>query len=182
MGAGCYLCEKKYDPIPGNRIGDAVGACKLCGVLACLAHGMRSASRPAYICGCCVPNLLAVAAVKHLGTGDSPLQPSPSGDKPSPDTPSGFSQWAIDISKVDDVISDLAHDRWKWLRDDTEYLSRLLGQPGSKVSAVLAFARPDADQARDLMAAAAAFATHLRLPPDEMILVLQQVGLDVRVA
>ena len=48
MGASCYLCERRYDTINGQIGGDAVGACKLCGVFACLAHGMRNANDPAF--------------------------------------------------------------------------------------------------------------------------------------
>jgi hypothetical protein len=180
MGASCYLCEQNYGTITGKDRADAVGACKLCGVLACLAHGIRNPNRPAYVCGCCVPNLLAVAAVKRSGSGESPTRTPPSDTEPSPDAPSGFSQWAREISKVEDVIGDLADEHWAWLRDDMEYLSRLFVNPRAP-AALRAYARSDADQARALMAAAAAIATKMNLPAHEMIPVLQQVAQSVKV-
>jgi hypothetical protein len=179
MGAGCYLCELNYGTIPGKSAGDAVGACKLCGVLACLAHAIRNASRPAYTCGVCVPNLLAAAAVRNLGAGGTPPRPVSGGDDPSPDAPSSYARWALDVDDIEDVIGSLADDRWAWMRDDVEYLQKLLVDPYAPAS-LRAFAHPGADRARTLMAAAAAFATHLRLPPHELLPELQQVAVDVK--
>lgn len=179
MGAGCYLCALNYGGIPGQSTGDAVGACKLCGVLACLAHGLRNANRPAWICGCCAPNLLATAAIKHLGAGGSPPQPATGDDGTSPNAPSGYSQWALDINEIDDVIGSLADERWAWMQQDVAYLSRLLAEPETP-EALRAFARHGADRARTLMAAAAALATQLRLPPEEMIPALQHVAQNVK--
>ena len=179
MSAGCYLCEMNYAALTGRNIGDAVGACNLCGVLACLAHGMRDANRPAYVCGCCVPNLLAAAAVRLLDPVEMDPQTSPGDLQQLPDTPSRFSQWALDIDKVDDVIGDLADDRWAWIQQDMEYLLKLLVSPEAP-AALRAFARPGADQARDLITAAAAIATKLNLPSHEMSPVLRQVAQGVR--
>lgn len=179
MGAGCYLCEHQYGAIPEQDNGDAVGACKLCGVLACLAHGMRNPNRPAYVCGCCVPNLLAVAAVTRLGAGDAPPPTSPSDSEPPPTPPSDFSHWAADISNVDDVIADFANDSWAEIHHDIEYLSTFLADPAMP-AALRAFAGSDAGQARALMAAAAAIASKLDLPPQEMNPVLRQVVQAVR--
>jgi hypothetical protein len=179
MGADCYLCELSYDAIPEHSKGDAVGACKLCGVLACLAHGQRDANRPAFVCGCCLPNLLAAAAVKQLGGGDSPPQTSPDDHEPPPDTPSDFSQWALNISNVDDVIGDFADDRWAWLHEDIKFLSTLLVDQ-TMPAALRGFAQPDAGRARALMAAAAAIAIKLSLPSHEMIPVLQHVAQAVK--
>lgn len=173
MGASCYLCERRYDTINGQNKGDAVGACKLCGVLACLAHGMRNASDPAYVCGCCVPNLLTVAAVWHLRGGDTPPRPSPGDQNPSPVNPSGFTQWAPKISKLDDVITDIADDQWAWIHRDIEYLLTLIVDREAPV-ALRMFAGPDASVARTLIAAAIAIATRLNLPSHEMLPVLQQ--------
>jgi len=181
MSAACYLCELNYDTITGQSRGDAVGTCKLCGVLACLAHGMRNPNRPAYVCGCCVPNLLAAAAVRILGQGDSsvprsPISPSAPGDHDAlPDPPSGFSEWALTIGAVDDVIGDLADDHWAWLHEDIAYLSKFLAA-GDAPTALRAFAHPDAEPARVLMAAAVAIATKLNLPAHEMSPALQPVA------
>lgn len=178
MGAACYLCELNYGTIPDHGRGDAVGACKLCGVLACLAHGVRNKSRPAYICGCCAPNLLTAAAHKAGGAAAPPARPPDAGD-PAGDLPSGFAIWARDIEDVSDVITDLADDHWAWLRDDMDYLSRLLA--GTELPADLrAYARPEAARARVLMAAAAALAVRLELPERELLPELQRVALEVR--
>jgi len=184
MGAGCYLCELNYGTMPGKSAGDAAGACKLCGVLACLGHAIRDANRPAYLCGCCVPNLLAAAALNQLRAGDLPpdIAPPPADDEPSPDMPSGYAQWAVDISEVNDAINDLADDRWTWLRADMSYLSKLLEDADAKgPEEVRMFAHPEARRARSLMGAAAAFAVQLNLPPYELTPVLQVVAQDVRV-
>lgn len=173
MGASCYLCERSYNTINGQRTGDAVGACKLCGVLACLAHGSRNANDPAFVCGCCMPNLLTVAAAWHLGEGDTPPAPSPNDRQTSPRSPSGFAQMAPRISKLDDVIPDIAGDQWAWIHNDIEYLLKLLADREAP-AALRAFAEPDAIVARTLMAAAIAIATKLNLPSDEMHPMLQQ--------
>lgn len=176
MGASCYLCERRYDTINGQSQGDAVGACKLCGVFACLAHGMRNANDPAYVCGCCVPNLLTVAALWHLRGGDPPPQGSPGDRQPSPESPSGFAQWAPRISKLDDVITDIADDQWAWIHEDIEYLLKLIVDREAP-AALRAFAGPEASVARNLMAAAIAIATKLDMPSHEMLATLQQAML-----
>ena len=173
MGASCYLCERRYDTINGQSRGDAVGACKLCGVLACLAHGMRNANDPAFVCGCCVPTLLTVAALWHLRGGDTPPRHSPDDGQASPKSPSGFTQLAPGISKLDDVITDIADDQWAWIHNDIEYLLKLLADREAP-AALRAFAEPDAIVARTLMAAAIAIATKLNLPSNEMHPMLQQ--------
>lgn len=179
MGAACYLCELKYGSIPGQSPGDAVGACKLCGVLACLAHGMRDKSRPAYVCGCCVVGLLTVAAGKKSGGAGAPPVRPPDDNGPSTDLPSGFSLWARDIDDVEDVIDDLADERWTWMRNDAAYLSGLLAGPDTPAD-LRAYARPGAAKARSLMAAAVALATQLNLPEHELLPALQRVVLEVR--
>lgn len=173
MGASCYLCERRYDIINGQSPGDAVGACKLCGVLACLGHGMRNANDPAFVCGCCVPNLLTVAAAWHLRGGDTPPQTSPDDRQPSPKNPSGFAQLAPRISKLDDLITDIADDQWAWIHSDIEYLQKLLVDREAP-AALRMFAAPDAVVARALMAAAIAIATRLKMPSHEMLPMLQQ--------
>lgn len=179
MGAACYLCEHQYGLIPGQSPGDAVGACKLCGVLACLAHGMRDKSRPAYVCGCCVVGLLAAAAGKTAGgKGDAPAGPRDDRD-PTAGGPSGFALWAREVEEVEDVIDDLAGERWTWLRDDAAYLSQLLAGPETPVS-LRGYARPGATRSRALMGAAAAFATQLNLPESELAPSLRLVVQEVR--
>ncbi|TAM98173.1 MAG: hypothetical protein EPN40_06785 [Rhodanobacteraceae bacterium] len=72
------------------------------------------------------------------------------------------------------MIGDLVDDRWAWLQRDMESLSILFS--ATQVPAELsAFARQDAGRSRSLIAAAAAMAMALHLPPQEMIPVLQQV-------
>jgi hypothetical protein len=173
MGANCYLCERSYDTINGQSPGDAVGACKLCGVFACLAHGMRNANDPAYVCGCCLPNLLTVAALWHLRSGGVSPQGSPGDRQPSPESPSGFAQWAPRISKLDDVITDIADEQWAEIHQYIEYLLKLLVDRDGP-TALRAFAGPDAVVARNLMAAAIAIATKWNLPSHEMHPMLQQ--------
>jgi hypothetical protein len=179
MGAACYLCELKYGSIPGQSPGDAVGACKLCGVLACLAHGMRDKSRPAYVCGCCVVGLLTVAAGKTSGGAGAPPARPPDDSGPSTDQLSGFSIWAQGVHDIEDVIGDWADERWAEVRDDAAYLSRLLAGPAAPKD-LKAYARPGAAQARSLMAAAVALATQLDLTEQDLLPLLQRVVLEVR--
>ena len=83
MTASCYLCEKGgHETLPDTSVGDAVGACKLCGVLACLGHGQRDGGQPAYICGICLANLLAVASTKKISTAPPTTPTRPSNGKP----------------------------------------------------------------------------------------------------
>ena len=173
MGASCYLCERRYDTINGQNKGDAVGACKLCGVLAWSSARHAQCERPRLRLRGCVPNLLTVAAVWHLRGGDTPPTPSPGDQNPSPVNPSGFTQWAPKISKLDDVITDIADDQWAWIHRDIEYLVKLIVDREAPV-ALRMFAGPDASVARTLIAAAIAIATRLNLPSHEMLPVLQQ--------
>ncbi len=178
MGAGCYLCESGYGYIPDTAPGDAVGACKLCGVLACLAHGVRNKSRPAYVCGCCVPNLLAAAAALTLPMNPPGGVPPPTGQtdhgEPPGDQPSSFVRWTREVNQADDVIGDLAEPRWEQLRDRMAYFSRWLA--GAEAPAILrGYSHPGAEQARILMAAAIAFASELELPGHELLPALQEV-------
>jgi hypothetical protein len=172
MSAGCYLCELNLGFIPGQSPGDAVGACKLCGVLACLAHGYRNASKPAYTCGVCVPNLLAVAAVKRLPTGDqAPYRPPGGSPLFDPNAPPDFGVWASDINNVEDVIVDFGGDHWRSIRRDADYLVRSLA--AATPAPLQPFTRSGSDQARVLMATAIALAVHMRLPAHEMIPILR---------
>lgn len=173
MSAGCYLCEIKLGFVPGHSPGDAVGSCKLCGVFACLAHAYRNGGKPGYLCGCCVVNLLTVAATKKPPGGGAPPQPRGPKDPPQsdPSAPSGFAAWAEEVEEVADVIPDFAGKRWSSIRERTDYLTGYLGRPdGSAVRNLLA----DGEKARILMAAAIAIATEMRLPMEEMIPTLQQ--------
>lgn len=168
MGAACYLCALGYGTIPDAFPGDAVGACKLCGVLACLAHGMRDKSVPAYQCGCCVVGLLATAARRQTGD-DPPAPPAPPGGDgtPPPGSPPGFAIRAHSIDTVEDVIVDFSEPRWDGVRSDMAMLERDLA--GAGAPAVLrAFSRPQAARARRLLAAAIAVAAKLELPGDEV--------------
>ena len=172
MGAGCYLCEMRYGTIPGHEAGDAVGACKQCSVFACLAHGYRNGSKPAYICGCCLPNLLTTAAIKQVGIGGGPSKPSPGGPSTG-DTPS-YTDPAIDITELADAIGNLQDDRWSWLNKDVEFLTRALAEPAAP-ELLRGFTNPNAARARELMAAAVAIAHQLRLPAHELLPPLQAV-------
>jgi hypothetical protein len=170
MGAACYLCEMNYGTIPGHSPGDAVGACKLCGALACLAHGLRNGSRPAYICGCCLPNLLIAAATRQTG-GKAAAPPA---DDPGPSSypPAGYTAWARDIDEVADVLGDPADDRWAWMRSDVEFLSRPF-DAAEVPEELRGYARPGAAAARQLLGTAMALAVALRLPEHELLPALQ---------
>lgn len=165
MAASCYLCEQGYDTIPERSTGDAVGACKLCGVLACLGHGMRNPNRPAYVCGCCVPNLLAAAAVHRV----DPAR-----------VPSDLAAWARDVVTVQDVIVDFDGDHWGGVRNRMESLLRIFARR-DMADALQMFeqARPDASMS--LLAAATAIAVTLNLPQDELLPVLRGVTQAVQV-
>jgi len=179
MSAGCYLCELNFGVIPDQSQGEAVGSCKLCGVLACLAHGYRNADRPAYICGVCLPNLLTVAAVRKLPKGDDPPTRASSDDAPEPEPTgdSGFAAWAGEIDEVEDVIGDFAGDRWLSIRNDVSYLVGFLAR--SEATILPAFSEANAIQSRTLMATAVAIATHERLPEHEMIPMLRRATVAV---
>ena len=169
MGAVCYLCELNYGVIPGQTAGDAAGACKLCGVLACRGHGVRNASKPAYICGCCLPNLLASAALRQAG-GAAPLPPR---DTPAPqDGASGYGAWAVGLHEVADVLGDPEATRWAWMREDVNYLARPFDANGVP-EGMRAFAKPQAGEARRLLATAITLAVALRLPEDELLPILR---------
>ena len=186
MTASCYLCEKGgHETLPDTSVGDAVGACKLCGVLACLGHGQRDGGQPAYICGICLANLLAVASTKKISTAPpttptlpsdgKPPQPS-GGDQTSEPAPiTGYALWAAGINGPRDVIDDYEEPRWASVRNDADYLARALS--GSDLPQELrVFAGAELAQARVLMGAALAVATKLSLAPEEMIPQLQQVA------
>jgi len=162
----------KYGTIPGHDAGDAVGACKQCSVFACLAHGYRNGGKPAYICGCCLPNLLTTAAIKQVGIGGGPSKPSPA--RPSTSGPPSYADPAIDINELADAIADLHEHRWAWLRKDVEYLARALAEPRAP-EFLRGFANPSATRSRELMAAAVAIAHQLKLPAHELLPSLQAV-------
>lgn len=162
MAAGCYLCQKQYSEIPGQAAGDAVGSCKLCGVLACLAHGRRDPNRPAYICGCCVPNLLAAAATRRVDP-----------DRVPPD----MDPWARDVDMVKDVVPDFDGEDWSAVRTDIEFLSNQLSRAAPKALRPLVGAMNLREQ--QLMAAAIAIAVRLRLHADELIPTLQLLTAEV---
>ena len=71
MAASCYLCAIGNKTIPHTEAGDALGVCKLCGVLACQGHAVRDASYPRWICVLCDITLLATAAVLQSGDQDA---------------------------------------------------------------------------------------------------------------
>lgn len=187
MGASCYLCSfSNYGVLPGQSPGDAVGACKTCGILVCLGHGIHNPSDPSFKCGICIPNLLAAAASRKQGPGGTPPSSPETEDQPLPDRPLGYSRWAAEINEVEDVIPDLASDRWSSIRNDIEYLSRSLESDGALTEYLSRslesdgaptsneFAGPDARQARALMAAAIAIAAHLNLPEHDLTPVLRR--------
>ncbi|HXE78525.1 MAG TPA: hypothetical protein VN614_09800 [Rhodanobacter sp.] len=162
MAADCYLCQKRYSEIPGQAAGDAVGSCKLCGVLACLAHGRRDPNRPAYICGCCVPNLLAAAATRRVDPDHAPPDMDP---------------WARDVETVKDVLPDFDGDDWSAVRSDVEFLSSQLGRSAPKALQSLVGAMDSREQ--QLLAAAIAIAVRLQLHADELIPTLQLLTASV---
>lgn len=162
MAADCYLCQKEYSEIPGQAAGDAVGACKLCGVLACLGHGRRDPNRPAYICGCCVPNLLAAAATRRV----------------DPDhAPPGMGPWARDVEAIKDVVPDFDDEGWSTVRRDIEFLSNQLSRAAPEALRPLVGAMNSREQ--QLMAAGIAIAVRLQLHADELIPTLRLLTVSV---
>jgi len=182
MTASCYLCEKGInDTLPDTYVGDAVGACKLCGVLACLGHGLRDGGQPAYICGICLANLLAAASTKQILTARPTIPPRPpdgnapppNGErKPEPATTVGYVQWAAGIDDPRDLIDDYDEQRWASVRDDADYIARALSRQDLPRE-LRVFVGADLERARVLMGAAVAVATKLSLPLAEMIPQLQ---------
>lgn len=162
MAADCYLCQKRYAEMPGQAAGDAVGSCKLCGVFACLAHGRRDPNRPAYICGCCMPNLLAVAATRRVDPGHAPPDMDP---------------WARDVETITDVLPDFDGEEWSVLRPDIEFLSNQLSRAAPKSLQPLVRAMDSREQR--LLAAAIAIAVRLQLHADELIPTLQLLTASV---
>jgi hypothetical protein len=180
MSAGCYLCELKLGTIPLEEAGDAVGGCRLCGVFACRGHAIRDPKYPRFVCGVCLPNLLAAAAAKVAGTGGgSPktVGPRPPDGKQPPGM-AAYDEFAGDIQSVEDVISDFGADRWKAIRNDVDYLARFVTQ--SDAAIFRPFARVVTSQAALLMAAAIALATYLRLPEEQLIPALRESVMAAR--
>lgn len=186
MTASCYLCEKGgHSTLPDTSVGEAVGACKLCGVLACLGHGLRDGGAPAYICGICLANLLAAASTQEMPTAP-PKTPPRTPDRETPPPPDrekkrepantmGYAQWAAGINDPRDVIDDYDEQRWVSVRADADYIARALS--GSDLPQELrVFAAAESQRARVLMGAAVAIATKLSLPLEEMIPQLQPVA------
>ena len=164
MAAGCYLCERRYAEIPGQAAGDAVGACKLCGVLACLAHGRRDPNRPAYICGCCIPNLLAAAAMRRVDPDRAPPDMSP---------------WARDVDTIKDVLSDFDGEHWSTVRSDIAFLSNQFDNREAPEALQSAGGAMNLRE-RQLMASAIAIAVRLGLPADELAPTLQLLTTEMR--
>ena len=71
MGARCYLCAfghtQHVDEAPDD---EAIGACKLCGILACRGHGKRNPNRPAWHCVLCMPALVTTAGIVRSNATD----------------------------------------------------------------------------------------------------------------
>ncbi len=177
MGASCYLCELSMAVFPSTQAGDAVGACKLCGVLACSGHAKRNPNGPAYECGICMPNVLATAAAKSLPPAAPPV--TPGGGQPGGATPGGgYAQRAATVEDVSDVIVDIDSGQWQGLREDAAYLGRYLS--GTDMPAALRGHAPT-ERSRRLLAAAAALATQLRVPASEMTPLLAAVTEAVQV-
>lgn len=184
MGAGCYLCELNMAVFPSTQAGDAVGACKLCGVLACSGHAQRNRNLPAYHCGICKPNVLAAAAVRQAPAAPPaippPPPPPPTGGTRVAGTPTdaGYAQWAATIDDVTDVIDDFDSERWQALHADVDYLEGYLDSTDMpRELRVFGHSR----KARRLMATAAALATQLNMPVSEMTPVLALVAEAVRI-
>lgn len=174
MSADCYLCAMGYGVIPQTRAGDAVGACKLCGVLACLGHALRNSNGPAYECGVCVVNLLATAATRKGGPGGAAPR-APDDDDIAPGGGGGYAR-AARIDDLDDILPGYPSGPWSALQDGIEYLTRALARTDGPADAV-DLARLGDDRARTLMAAAIAIATELRLPPHELVAPLRPLVL-----
>jgi hypothetical protein len=180
MTASCYLCQKGgYTTLPGTSVGDAVGACKLCGVLACLGHGQRDPGQPAYLCGICLANLLAAASARQVPTAPPtpPPPPPPGGGGEKRELAVGilYAQWAAGINDPRDIIDDYDAQRWESIRKDADYLARALSGPDLPRE-LRAYSGAELGPARVLMGAALAIATKLSLPMEEMIPQLRPVA------
>jgi len=179
MSASCYLCAKGgHSTLPNTSVGDAVGACKLCGVLACLGHGQRDPGQPAYLCGICLANLLAAASARQIPiapTKPTPTPPPPGGEEREPSTAAAYLEWAMGINDPRDVIDDWGAQRWMEVRKDADYLERALSGPDLPRELRM-FAGAEFGKARALMGAALAVATKLSLPMEEMIPQLRPVA------
>lgn len=182
MGASCYLCELNMAVFPSTQAGDAVGACKLCGVLACSGHAKRNRNGPLYECGICKPNVLAAAAANQLPPAAppaAPSPPSPGGGRPGGVTPGGgYAQRAATVEDVGDVIDDIDDDRWYQVREDIAHLTRYMAN-SDMPQALRSFA-PN-ERSRRLLAAAAALATRLEMPVSEMTPLLAVATEAVRI-
>jgi hypothetical protein len=168
VGASCYLCELNMAVFPSEQAGDAVGACKLCGVLACSGHAKRNRNGPLYECGICKPNVLAAAAANQLPPAApraAPVPPSPGGPSGGVTPGGGYAQRAATVEDVGDVIDDIDDDRWQALRDDIAYLGRFMAG-ADMPKALRSYALNE--RSRRLLAAAAALATRLEMPASEM--------------
>ncbi|MCU1426417.1 MAG: hypothetical protein JWL83_417 [Actinomycetia bacterium] len=60
----CYLCNRGINAIPTREIDNRpVGACAICGVFACEGHALRDANLRKLRCAVCVPALLTASAL-----------------------------------------------------------------------------------------------------------------------
>ena len=65
MPTSCYCCHAGHKKIPNTILGDVLGSCENCSILACAAHAQRDASYPRWICVLCDTSLLAAASLAH---------------------------------------------------------------------------------------------------------------------
>jgi hypothetical protein len=165
MAATCYLCAIGHKTIPNTQAGDAVGACKICGVLACQGHGVRDASYPRWICVLCDLTLLAVAAV--LQGGDENAQAA------LRDVSEEVVRAARSIRSARQYFEGRAKDSWWWIAAAAEEYRHL--PPSALDAATSRMWRGLTDDGRELMGCALAIVDRLEVPDAELIAPLRGV-------
>lgn len=170
MTASCYLCAIGNKTIPDTEAGDAVGACKVCGVLACQGHAVRDATYPRWICVLCDLTLLTVAAI--LQSGDEDAQQA---------ALRGVSEEVVRsaraIGSARQYFQRRAEGSWSWLPKAADDYR---GLPASALEGVASrMWRRLPDDGQELMRCALAIVDKLKIADDEMPEMLRHVRAGV---
>lgn len=165
MAASCYLCLRGlHATIPGRTTGDAEGACRNCGALACGGHGYRDPSIPIYSCMLCRIGSIALAAAGGSGGDLADLPPSvrPPGDSP-------LTAAARRIRDVADFTGADDAEAWEGMlgAQAREWRDALRDVPAT--DAVAAWPRRLPAERRALLGWAYAMADHFGIPDHELL-------------